>query len=248
MAKHHWKRPSSRLTLAFLISLVLLLGLGTWQIQRLQQKNQQATLIADRLTLNPIALPSADDLKDPAAQSGLDFRRVRVEGVFLHEAERHWWRPSRDGQAGYHILTPLRRQGGQSDGEIVWIDRGWVPPDLKAPSSRQSGEVTGIQNVEGVARLPSPRGYFTPADDAGKNLWYGNDPEALAAGMPTTVVPAIFPLVIEAVSVSPGGHPIPGQTQVILRNPHLGYAITWYGLAVALIAVFTAYHWRKDSL
>lgn len=244
MAKRHWKRPSSRLTLGFFIGLVFLLSLGTWQIQRLQQKNQQAALIADRLTLNPIALPSAVDLKDPDAQAGLDFRRVRVEGVFLHEAERHWWRPSSDGQAGYHILTPLRRQGGQSDGEIVWIDRGWVPPDLKALSARQSGEAAGIQHVEGVARLPALPGYFTPPDDAAKNLVYGNNPQRLMQGMPATT---LFPLVIEASSaVAGGGYPIPGQTQIILRNPHLGYAVTWYGLAMALIGVFAAYHWRKD--
>lgn len=244
MAERHWQRPSSRLTLVFLISLVLLLGLGTWQVQRLLQKNQQAALIADRLTLTPIALPSADDLKDPDAQAGLDFRLVRVAGVFLHEAERHWWRPSIEGQAGYHILTPLRRQGGQSDGEIVWIDRGWVPPDHKAPSSRQAGEVTGIQHVEGVARLPVSRGYFTPADDVAKNLTYGNNPHHLMPGLPAATV---FPLVIEAVGPVLGdGYPRPGQTQIIVRNPHLGYAITWYGLAVALIGVFTAYHWRKD--
>ncbi len=244
MAERHWKRPSSRLILAFLIALALLLGLGTWQAQRLLQKNQQAALIADRLTLNPIALPAANDLKDSDAQAGLDFRRVRVEGVFLHEAERHWWRPSSDGQAGYHILTPLRRQGGQSDGEIVWIDRGWVPPDLKALSLRQSSEVTGLQHVEGVARLPALRGYFTPADDAAKNLIYGNNPQQLMQDLPAATV---FPLIIEASSAAVGGsYPIPAQTQIIVRNPHLGYAITWYGLAVALIGVFAAYHWRKD--
>lgn len=240
MARRHWKRPSSYLTLSFLIAVGLLLGLGTWQVQRLQQKNQLAERIADRLTLTAIALPSAADLKDPDAQAGLDYRRVRVNGEFLHEAERHWWRPSIGGQAGYHILTPLRREGG----EIVWIDRGWIPPDLKAPGLRQSGLITGVQHIEGVARLPSPRGYFTPADDLVKNIWYSNDPHSLMQGLPPATA---FPLIIEAAtSVAGGGYPIPGQTQIILRNPHLGYAITWYGLAVALMAVFAAYHWRKD--
>lgn len=242
MAKRHWQRPSSRLTLAFLIGLVLLVGLGTWQARRLLQKNQQSALIADRLTLNPIALPAANDLKDLDAQAGLDFRRVRLHGEFLHEAERHWWRPSSDGRAGYHVLTPLYREGG----EVVWINRGWVPPELKEPSTRPLSQVKGLQNIEGIARLPVRRGVFTPSNDPAKNLWYTDDPEALKAGMSTTVVPVFFPLVVEAVSASPGGYPLPGQTQIILRNPHLGYAITWYGLAVALIGVFAAYHWRKD--
>ena len=242
MAGRHWKRPSFYLTLSFLIAFGLLLGLGTWQVVRLQQKNRSAELIADRLTLPSIALPSALDLQNPDAQTGLDYRRVRIDGEFVHEYERHWWRPSVGGVAGYHVLTPLHRAGG----EIVWVDRGWVPPEMKDPSTRPLGQVEGPQHIEGVARLPVRRGAFTPTDDPPKNLWYTDNPETLTAGMPTTVVPAVFPLVIEAVSKSPGGYPIPGQTQIILRNPHLGYAITWYGLAAALIAVFMVYHWRKE--
>ncbi len=240
MAGRHWKRPSSYLTLSFLIVLCLLLGLGTWQIQRLQQKNRAAELIADRLTLPSIALPSALDLQDPDAQTGLNFRRVRVEGEFLHDGERHWWRTSIDGQAGYHVLTPLRRRGGQSDGEIVWIDRGWVAPEY----IRLIPRPLGLQPIEGVARMPAMRGIFTPQDDPAGNKWYGNDPRALMQGLPQATV---FPLVIEATATPEGSrYLLPGQTQIILKNPHLGYAITWYGLAAALMAVFAAYHWRKD--
>ncbi|MEZ5647820.1 MAG: SURF1 family protein [Alphaproteobacteria bacterium] len=247
MIRRCWQWPTPILGGVFLVAIALLVGLGTWQVYRLQWKTALITRIADQLTLPSIALPTADDLDEAAARAGLDFRRVRVDGVFLHESERHWWRPSIGGLAGYHILTPLRRETG----EIVWIDRGWVPPELKEPASRPLSQVTGVQHIEGITRLPVRRGIFTPENNPDKNLWYTNDPQELIQGRliqdrsaDLAATGAVFPLIVDSVSPVPGGHPVPGQTQITLNNPHLGYAITWYGLAFALTAVFLFYHWR----
>jgi surfeit locus 1 family protein len=46
----------------------------------------------------------------------------------------------------------------------------------------------------------------------------------------------------------PGGWPQGGQTQVTFRNEHMQYALTWFGLAAALIGVYLAYHIQKGRL
>jgi surfeit locus 1 family protein len=49
----------------------------------------------------------------------------------------------------------------------------------------------------------------------------------------------------------PGGFPKGGVTRLELPNRHLEYALTWYGLAAALVAVFAAFavtRWRQPDL
>ena len=77
------------------------------------------------------------------------------------------------------------------------------------------------------------------ADDPAHNTWFTRDPAAIAAAKG---IGAVAPFYVEQESpVPPGGLPQPGKLVVQLRNAHLGYAITWYGLAVVLVAVFAAY-------
>jgi surfeit locus 1 family protein len=85
-------------------------------------------------------------------------------------------------------------------------------------------------------RWPESRGLFTPADDPKTNVWYLRDPIAMAATK-KWAAPAPF-FIDQETPVPPGGLPKPGKLSVELSNNHLQYAITWFGLALALAGVY----------
>jgi surfeit locus 1 family protein len=89
--------------------------------------------------------------------------------------------------------------------------------------------------------MPAAKGFFTPDNDAGSNVWYWRDLNGLMASAFGDSGPAAVPLFLEAEAPAPGGWPKGGATLVELPNRHLEYAITWFGLAFALAAVFAAY-------
>ncbi len=209
--------------------LVLLLGLGTWQLQRLQWKEALIAARESGLHAAPAALPRSLD-----AARALELHPVRATGQFRNDRELYLNLESARGEAGFHIVTPLLL----ADGETLLVDRGFVPTDHKAPESRAASESAGTLTVTGLVRIPSEGkpSWFTPDNDPARNSWFFVDVAAMgkAAG-----VDQVLPFYIDAdASPNPGGLPQGGQTLTDLPNNHLQYAITWYALAVALIAIY----------
>ena len=228
-------RFSWGLTLASLPVLGVLIALGTWQVERMQWKRGLLAERAQRLSAPPLNLPSVFPI--PGA---LEFRRVQAQGRFLHERELYLGNRPRNSQAGYHVITPLLR----ADGSAVLVDRGWVPLDRKLPQSRAAGQLDGQIVVQGIARLPSEPNMFTPKNQVEGNFWFTIDPPemARAAGLPS-----VLPIYIEAgPQANPGGLPIGGQTDATLPDNHLVYALTWYALALALVAVYVLRSMKEE--
>jgi surfeit locus 1 family protein len=108
--------------------------------------------------------------------------------------------------------------------------------------------------VDGIVRLPAGPGWFTPDNDPAGNMWFWADLPAMAdhAGLAGEVAPLYLEAGLpgaaaEATGTAEPVYPIGGQTRVRLRNDHLQYAITWYGLAVTLVIIYIAYHRRKPE-
>jgi surfeit locus 1 family protein len=223
-------------TVAAVAGVLVLVGLGTWQVERRAWK---AGLIAARqAAFDAPAVPLPDPLPDPAA---LEFHRVWVEGRFDHTHELHLTSRFYRDQAGYQIVTPLRL----ADGGAVLVNRGWVPLANKDPATRAAGEVPGTVRVEGVVRLSGGKGAFTPDNEPGPNLWFYPDLAQMAAAAGLERVRPVF---VEAgPAPNPGGLPIGGQTALDLPNDHLQYAITWYSLALALAVIYGLYARRHAS-
>ena len=208
-------------------AVAAMVGLGAWQVHRLQWKTG---LIADReaaLALPPIVISgNSDDLRKAR------FRRVRARGVFLHDREIVLGPRTRNGAAGWHVITPLRLSGGAT----VLVNRGWVPNARRDPATRSAGRPSGPVRVEGLIRAVSEPGYFTPANAPGKGEWYFLDIGSLEIHL------GIKPLPFYTIDAGPipnaGGYPIGGQTIVRPVNRHLEYALTWFGLAAALVVIY----------
>ena len=231
--------------LAALVALAILIGLGTWQLQRKAWKEDLIGQIEARAYGEPGAIvPETEWAAWRADQD--EFRKVRVTGTFLHplEAPVYGLAPGeRQGAPlqGYYLITPLKL----ASGAIVMVNRGFVPTDLRDPARRPESQPQGEVTVTGLVRAPEARNPFTPNDDPARNQWFARDPQAIAA---THKLERVAPFLIDAdASPNPGGWPRGGQTPLTLPNNHLQYAVTWFGIALTLIGVFTAFAWRRLS-
>src|SRR5215469_3369001 len=212
--------------------VLLLLGLGFWQIERLFWKRE---LIAQRqaaVAAAPTAVPRSLE-----EAHGEEFHHVTDEGVFLHDKEIFLGATSEAGRNGYQVLTPLREAGGR----IVFVNRGFIPAELKDPLTRSQGEIAGAVQVQGLLRLPPAEkpAWFLPDNRPDLNYWLWVDLPAMATA---DKLENVAPFYIDAESTpNPGGWPKGGVTRLELRNDHLQYAITWFSLAVALFVIYFLY-------
>ena len=215
------------------VALPILLGLGTWQMQR---KTWKDGLIAQRVAMS---------LKEPveAGQPLLfaavppEFLRVRLNGRFLHDKERFWFADGPEG-SGFHVFTPFE----VAEAKVVWVNRGYIPARLRDPANRIAGQTQGPTGLSGVVRLPGERNRFTPANDVARNVWYWKDLPALqASAFAQTVAYAPIMVDLDATPAPAGGWPKGGTAAAPLSNRHLEYAFTWYALAATLIGVFLVF-------
>lgn len=223
-------RPMLWPTLFAIPALAVLIGLGVWQLERREWK----LALIDRVAQSMAATPAPLDNLLSAPLSEGEFHAVEATGRFLHDKEIHLF-SHRGEAAGYEIITPLER----ADRTFVLVNRGFVPERLRDPRMRAAGQVSGTLTVQGWLRQGDERQWFTPPDEPAKNQWYGRDPVAMANANGVTVVAPIFLVANE--TPNPGGWP-KGGMELNLRNQHLGYALTWFGVALMLIGVYVALH------
>jgi surfeit locus 1 family protein len=232
--------------LAAAVGIAILIGLGVWQLQRAAWKEALIARVALEFhgPAQPAPPPSDWQRLDLAEW---EYRPVWVTGRFLNDKEIYanatLTAPKGPrGGFGFFVMTPFQTDAGW----IVYVNRGFVPREFKSPATRLGGEITGTGSVTGALRAPVDRAWFMPADDAARNEWFSRDPRLYAAGsgLPSERVASYF---IDA-RFDPalaGGLPQGGETIVDFPNNHLGYAITWFGLAAGLAGVFGVYAWRQ---
>jgi surfeit locus 1 family protein len=232
--------------IATLLGVAFLIALGTWQMQRLAWKQSLMGSIAERVHAKPVALAVAEER---AAEGGdVEYTRVVAEGELVNDREIHLYALDENGGPGFHVITPLKL----ADGSLVLVNRGFVPNDLKDPARRSAGQLSGAARVTGLLRHGDQQGMFIPANDASRNIWYWRDTTAMATAAAGPGGPRVHSFIIdqEAEPAPPGGWPKGGVTRLTLSNRHLEYALTWYGLAVALVGVFLAFavsRWKQPK-
>lgn len=245
-------KPSRRswlgAALPALFAFIVLIGLGTWQVQRKAWKEALIASLTERLDAPPRSLPAARDWPR-FDEAEAEYRRVKFTATFDHAAEAlvfgaaSAFRPDVSGPGDW-VFTPARL----TDGSVVMVDRGFVPEGQKDPNARAAGQIAGPVEITGALRWPESRHWFTPKDDPAHNLFFARDPQAIAAAKGLN---AVAPFYIEQEApVPPGGLPAPGKIAVNLPNNHLQYVITWYGLAAALAGVFVVWSlgaWRRGN-
>jgi surfeit locus 1 family protein len=215
-----------------LVMFIVLIGLGTWQLERKTWKEGLIAALAERSSAEPVALPA------PGRWSALDpmddeFRRVTFVATILpgHEvlvyAAGSSVRTDIAGP-GYWVFAPAELAGGVT----VVVNRGFVPEGQQDPKTHLPP--AGRVDLIGALRWPEPRGWFVPNDDPARNLWFARDHLAMARAKGWGNV---APFYVELEN-STGPLPRAGRLTPTLRNEHLQYALTWYGLAAILAVMF----------
>ncbi|WP_135465773.1 SURF1 family protein [Crenalkalicoccus roseus] len=224
--------PRRRLLLLLLALPVLavLLALGTWQVQRLHWKTDLLERIAAAEAGPPLPLGVAPPP---------DFAKVEARGRFDHEREALLGLEVRGTTMGARLLTPLLRPGAPA----LLVERGWVPLERTEGLDRPEGEVA----VTGYVRPPDPRTLFSPRDDTAGRRFYTFDPEAIGQALGLEAVAPFGLVALAGPDTPPGALPAPARSLPRPNNPHLGYAITWYGLAAALVGVLIAFLRRRPA-
>ncbi len=209
--------------LAFGIGGVLILiTLGVWQVQRLAWKNEIVAAIEARLSGEPGAVPLTPTEQDH------EYFRVRAKGALL-PGELHVYTSVPPFGVGYLVIAPMQLE----DGRRILVDRGFVPIDQKDALRR-----TGPYTVEGALMWPDETDGFTSPPDQDQNLWFARDVPLMAAALGTE------PVLLVAAASDDAEAPLARPVGVNIRNPHLEYAVTWFGLAIVW-ALMTGYLlWR----
>jgi surfeit locus 1 family protein len=209
---------------SFLIFAALVFtGLGIWQVQRLFWKLDLIARVEARVKAPAVAPPPRPEWTSINAD-GFEYRHVTATGTFDHAGEALVQAVTERGP-GFWVMTPLKL----SDGTAILINRGFVPPEKRDPSTRIAGEIPGTVTVTGLLRISEPDGGFLRSNDSASGRWYSRDVTAIAAA---GGVNDAAPYFIDAdATPNPGGLPNGGLTVVQFRNSHLVYAITWFALA-----------------
>lgn len=208
------------------LGIAVLLALGAWQVQRLAWKQGLLTAIDERL-----AAPAEDLATLLAAEEAgddIEFRKAALRGQFLHADEKLMLNTF-DGEVGWRVITPMLSDAGIA----VLVDRGFIPDGLRDAAKRVSPDVANLTGI--VRRHGTPRGLFSPDNDAARNMWYWWDVPGMLAASRIPPNARVAPFVIQAVPAAEAADfPRPQEPRAAFRNNHLQYAITWFALALVL--------------
>ncbi len=222
------RRLDVRLALCALPAFALLVGLGFWQLQRLEWKEGLIAERAARLAAPAVAIGEIRDWRS------LERRRVSARGRYLHDRGMRVVNRLRRGRPGHGLVTPL----ALPDGSAVLVDRGWMPPDA-APRPEPAGEVF----VVGLLRAGGRSNAWQPRNDPARGEWFFVDAPRMAEAAGLDDAKPFHLQLLPAAGRT--GYPEPGGPGAALPNRHLGYALTWFGLAAALAGVFAVHQMRR---
>lgn len=237
MVTHRLLRPGWLLKHLFALAIfATLIGLGFWQLARLEQRRAANAVALAVLDQNPTTLTGAEP--DPGALAG---RKVRVSGTFLNDqsvvlrSQR-----SEGGVDGVHLLTPLRISG--SDAAVI-VDRGWLPTSQRDPAAFAAYAIEREITLEGVARTPQtrPDSPLAPRDlplpgESRIAAWVRVD----VAGLQRQVDAPLLPLYVEQLPDGKTTLPRPPDPRTPDEGPHFGYAMQWFAFAAILAVVYAA--------
>ncbi len=207
------------------VLLALVFGaLAQWQWQRLQWKEALLARVARIETEAPIAPPG------PAEWATLrladaEYRPVQLSGRFDATREQRVLASTALGR-GHWVMVPLLTR----EGFWVWVNRGFVDEAHRDPANRPAPSDTELQRP-GLLRLsekPWLPGLAAASRDVARL--------SAAAGLPPARVAPYFVDARPAGDNSQSTWPQPGLTVLSFSNRHLGYALTWAGLALAALA------------
>lgn len=230
-------------TLFVLAGTALCIRLGIWQLDRLSQRR-----VFNHQVESMRAMPALDlNQEQPSDIARMEWRPVKVQGIYDFENQVALRNQYNGDQYGYHLITPLRFNGG-----AILVDRGWIPADSRSkPADWRQYDEPGTVTVVGQLRLGQTKPRFggvadtLPANGQKLDVWTNADITHIAAQMPYPVLSVYVQPNADPNDAQP---PIPTQpTLDLTEGPHFGYALQWFTFA-AILFVGYPFFLRKQEM
>ena len=214
----------------FLIALVSLVYLGSWQLHRLEWKTELLNSIKDGQTEGYIEYPY--DIKN----NDFSYKKSFISGKIDQSKELHFFNINSYGQSGYNIIVPLL-----TEGRTVYIDLGWT--NFKDINSKEFifRSLNGELDFKGILIYSKKRRLFSPKPDTIKNSWYLMNIKEMDQFTKLNSEKYIFRVVEQEYYLDL----LNEFTAINIPNNHLQYAITWFALAISIAAMYIIYIYKN---
>jgi surfeit locus 1 family protein len=222
-------RMPSWATIFTLFALIILCGLGSWQLKRLAYKTKLINQIQSEFVRDPMFTELAPGVLLQSKMHGVFFIRGFIEGIYLHDKEILVGPRTMDGEKGYHVVTPF--ESFMSDDAIL-VNRGWIPHDLPRD---QISRPANSMIITGTATKPAQPNGFTPANSPATDEWFWIDTVAIAEDKK---LKSLMPYILYADPQRGGKWPVALPVPFKTSHNHLQYALTWFSLALVLLGVY----------
>jgi len=219
-------------SLAAAAFIALTVALGAWQTRRAEEKLEIGRRIDDAARGAVLSVPAV-----PAGAAAFERRRVSARGSFVARDTFLLDNKVLRGTAGYHVLTPLRLEGGSLH---VLVDRGWIAAgDRSTLPSVSTPE--GPQTIEGAAVVPGSRILeLAPESATGplrQHLVLSREEKRLGL--------VLQPFVIEQSNDAHDGLVRAWERPDIGADRNRSYALQWYSFAALAAVLYVVLGFRR---
>ena len=203
--------------------ITLFCALGTWQLYRLQWKQDLINDIKKGLESVPILYTS--DLNK-------NYQRVKLSGEYIFKKQIYLYSLNQKGAPGYDVITPFQT----TNKENVLINRGWIQKDKK----NNLPMISTLTDITGMLRMANRRNIFTPENDIKENIWFYLNSEDIEKSTGMKFSKYIVYLEDKNIKI-----PQPKKITIDLPNNHLKYAITWYSISISILLYYLYFRKKK---
>ena len=203
--------------------ITLFCSLGTWQLYRLQWKQDLINQISEGLNSTPIQY---------SQNINKNYQRVTLVGKYNFKNQIYLYNLNKKGQPGFDVITPFETLNKEN----VLINRGWIKKEFKNNPRINSFS----KNIKGLLKERNRKNIFTPENDLKENIWFSinlNEVQKLTGRKFNKFIVYLEDEKIDT--------PKPKEITIDLPNNHLKYAITWYSISISILFYFL--YFRKKQ-
>jgi surfeit locus 1 family protein len=236
-------------TLLVIVAVAVMIRLGIWQLDRLEQRRAFNTRVQTQLDQPVLDLNSFIQSNTGNQElSTMEYRDVDVTGEYDPSGEVVLRNQVWEDRHGVHLLTPLKIAGSD---QTVLVNRGWVPFEDFTNGELGKYDEPGPVKIHGVIRIPQTKpevgGHADQIPVPGNEkllAWNVVNVQGIEAQLPYP----LLPIYIHA-SPDPSRITLPYRSEVELElteGPHMGYALQWFIFA-AILGIGYPFYIRKEN-
>ncbi len=202
--------------------IFVFIALGTWQIIRLNWKNNLILEIENSLKNPPVQLSQSNQQ---------NFLKIKTSGRVDFEKQIYLYNLNDSGTPGFEVLNPIL-----IDGENYLLNRGWIPFEKK---DTPEINILDQNNIEGILKTQGRKNIFKPDNDIKENYWFSLNREDISKFTGKEFSKYIIYL--------DGNYQFPRPKKITtnISNNHKKYAMTWFSLAISILLLYL--YFRKKN-